>query len=764
MKITPVLPEKLLDRAKDAAFAPRAPAPEVPGTLNHPFDPKDFVKAFVRPQDVKVGTWLITCDIFGIGKTSKSIILRKDFYQKELLSVALASETFEDFERVKIIRKPAKLEDGAVYKLERFALVAKVSLVVHTWDGGIRRCGIETSPTATKEEIVREAQKKLDDTKLESPDMYTILFNGNPTAAPWREKTYDLMLTGKVNGTVTVHGRFGSMTVNVPIHQPEFWQRIVYDALPDDPLTVNKIGEFEFRAIYAEEEKEFSVQYITDDAGEEHTISLLPLWENQVLRVRQAFGRDMIPDDSRAPKDGVLYVKAADGSPPDPTFDRIMSYTLGEESTEHQIRVHKGTTTLEVKAELSRLHSGLNPDEILFEGSAMADEDPVNEWATTTGTSPLKVKVTLGTPTQKFSVWLMSGLRDLGEIELDGRPWDEIWREFRIRNTCLKERKEYRLYQGQERIGWEDLPKSNVTLVPKIIPKPERGSTFAMIDHHQVPRFREAGPLTQMGLQLHTMQGTEVTEVLTIHPPEEITLAQLVTYFILPLGIEFDVGSVFYWHLPLVKEESSSDPNKKKPQEIPYNIPIGFTLHVKCSSLKDHSNKKMAHCRWQGIIMPFQMHKKDTLDRLKGRAAEWLRLQGQGDQWTILGNDREAIDFEATYDIIPLNVEAPITIFLKQRPIQVLPSMSWINLSDQLTKRKQLPDAALFRIYPVTGSVDDKDPVDLSYTVAWEEGKQYWFDIILDESRNLKGHARQITMVDYAGHAESFVVPSNATD
>jgi hypothetical protein len=38
----------------------------------------------------------------------------------------------------------------------------------------------------------------------------------------------------------------------------------------------------------------------------------------------------------------------------------------------------------------------------------------------------------------------------------------------------------------------------------------------------------------------------------------------------------------------------------------------------------------MAHCSWQGVVMPFQMHKNDTLDRLKGRVAEWLGLQGQG--------------------------------------------------------------------------------------------------------------------------------------
>jgi hypothetical protein len=164
-KAVPVPPEKLVGKTPDMDFAPRAPNPEVPGTLNHPFEPKEFSKAFVRPHDPKVGTWRITCDILGIGKTSKSVILRKDFYQKELLSLAFAQESFADYERVKIIFKPLKLEDGAIYRFERFALVAKISLVVHTWDGGIRECGIEISPTASKEEIIREAQKRLDDTK-----------------------------------------------------------------------------------------------------------------------------------------------------------------------------------------------------------------------------------------------------------------------------------------------------------------------------------------------------------------------------------------------------------------------------------------------------------------------------------------------------------------------------------------------------------------------------------------------------------------------
>jgi hypothetical protein len=81
-----------------------------------------------------------------------------------------------------------------------------------------------------------------------------------------------------------------------------------------------------------------------------------------------------------------------------------MTYTLGDDPTEHSIRVHQGTITQEVMAEISRLHSGYRLDKILFEGSEMAEEDPVTDWATTTGTSPLRVQIRLGTPVKRFSL------------------------------------------------------------------------------------------------------------------------------------------------------------------------------------------------------------------------------------------------------------------------------------------------------------------------------------------------------------------------
>jgi hypothetical protein len=104
-----------------------------------------------------------------------------------------------------------------------------------------------------------------------------------------------------------------------------------------------------FRVYYPGEKETYHVRFIIDDVGEEHDIDLFPKWENQIHAVRYAFGREMIPDDSKPTEAGVLYVKSADGSPPDPTFERIMKYTLGDDSEEYDIRVHKDETTRDVK-------------------------------------------------------------------------------------------------------------------------------------------------------------------------------------------------------------------------------------------------------------------------------------------------------------------------------------------------------------------------------------------------------------------------------
>jgi hypothetical protein len=91
-----------------------------------------------------------------------------------------------------------------------------------------------------------------------------------------------------------------------------------------------------------------------------------------------------------------------------------------------------------------------------------------------------------------------------------------------------------------------------------------------------------------------------------------------------------------------------------------------------------------------------------------------------------------------------------------------MPSLSWINLSDQLVKKWKLPKGTLLRILPVIGTVDDQDEEDHSYTITWEENKQYWYGIIYDPSKDRESKSKEIAMVDPADRTDTLVVPINA--
>jgi hypothetical protein len=190
------------------------------------------------------------------------------------------------------------MEDGAVFKIERVSLTARLALTVHIWDDSLRRCGVEVSPTASVTEIVREAQKMIDDEPLEDERCYMVCYKNQPILAPWIQNEYELRPNVEISGTVVVKSRNGDMTVPVPILQQNRWQQLVFDSMPDPPLAVTQIGPREFRATYGDEVRPYRVRFLTDAEGEEHLVNLLPLWENQKLKIQEAFGREMVLNTS----------------------------------------------------------------------------------------------------------------------------------------------------------------------------------------------------------------------------------------------------------------------------------------------------------------------------------------------------------------------------------------------------------------------------------------------------------------------------------
>jgi hypothetical protein len=195
------------------------------------------------------------------------------------------------------------------------------------------------------------------------------------------------------------------------------------------------------------------------------------------------------------------------------------------------------------------------------------------------------------------------------------------------------------------------------------------------MDHTIVKRPREVGPLIQMSYQIFTIEKTQFSEPVEIFAPNEISLAQLVTYFILPTGIQLDVGSVFHWNLREIEDPSKADKSKRRIESIPDRIPPGFNLRVKNSSLHENSRKQIARCKFGSVPMFFAMPEAATIERLNERVVDWMRQPGQGEDWTIAGSDQDQIDLDAEYQVDPVEREVPIRIFLKQAELEVMPSL-----------------------------------------------------------------------------------------
>jgi hypothetical protein len=178
-----------------------------------------------------------------------------------------------------------------------------------------------------------------------------------------------------------------------------------------------------------------------------------------------------------------------------------------------------------------------------------------------------------------------------------------------------------------------------------------------------------------------------------------------------------DAGSVFYWNLREVPDSTSAS-GKITLEEIPYDITMGFNLRGKCNTLHENSTKRMARCKYGAVPMCFAMPTDATVGRLRERVTDWMTQRGQPDNWTLDRPDNEAIDFDYEYPVTMVVREPILTIFLKQKPVEVRPTESWINVSDRLGKSLQLPKGTLFRIFPVIRTVDNQDSEDHSYDIT----------------------------------------------
>jgi hypothetical protein len=478
-------------------------------------------------------------------------------------------------------------------------------------------------------------------------------------------------------------------------------------AIPENPLTVVQTGPTEFTAYYEDEFRPIKVRFVQGAEGEEHAVSVLPRRENQIIRVREAFGREMVPDDSQPVEDGVIFVKSIDGSPPDPMFERVMCYTFGEDPKEYHVRIHNNDTPATIREGLKKLHPGINPAEMLIQGAEVDDDWPMSDWMTRTGSSNVRVSWKMQQAYQKFWLWMPKGEVDLG---------DEMWSSLRIRNTKhgLGEMADYRMCTDHCEILWTEIPALHVVLVPRVMPTPSRGIEVRMMNLNGVPRPREIGPMMEVTWQLITNDHKPLGQPVEIRVPKEITLAQLVSFVVVPrVEGKFDASTVFQWCL----EKDELD------YAIPYTVPTGYHLKVKANTVRLGDNdKRLVELAFQDTHFHLGMRPDAMLETLNQAVVENTMARGPGDQWYVEGSPREAIDFEYCYSVLPIPAVAEIDVFIKQMKYQVKVTESWMNASDRLVAEFGLPRGILFRIFPVDVGIDRLDDEDHAYSFDWEEG------------------------------------------
>jgi hypothetical protein len=178
---------------------------------------------------------------------------------------------------------------------------------------------------------------------------------------------------------------------------------------------------------------------------------------------------------------------------------------------------------------------------------------------------------------------------------------------------------------------------------------------------------------------------------------------------------------------------------------------------------KGGPGKRLAELAFGSAHFHLALPKNATLENLSASVAATMQQSEQDDQWYAEGNPKEAVDFGYYYPIVTITASPEVDIFLKWKRVRVKTTESWMNLSDRLTLGFGLPRGALFRIFPVDMDIQRLGDDDHAYSFDWEEGKQYWFDIIKDQSRDKRGQfSRELRMVDAFGRVDRLVVPANA--
>jgi hypothetical protein len=125
----------------------------------------------------------------------------------------------------------------------------------------------------------------------------------------------------------------------------------------------------------------------------------------------------------------------------------------------------------------------------------------------------------------------------------------------------------------------------------------------------------------------------------------------------------YDRNTLFSWNLEEREDKTKKDNAKRKIVQIPQIVTPGFNLRVKANTLHSgDSGKKLVELAFGSARFHLAMPENATLENL----AATMQWSGQGDQWHVEGNPKEAVEFGFCYQALPTQTIPEVETFLKQ--------------------------------------------------------------------------------------------------
>jgi hypothetical protein len=98
-----------------------------------------------RPREPELANHSEAVTVAITGEENRIIQVRKDSSIEEILGTSLLGEAVLEEASFRLLLKPEKMKDGAIFRYERILGRVRLNLEYHTWDNRVLKFGVKVS-------------------------------------------------------------------------------------------------------------------------------------------------------------------------------------------------------------------------------------------------------------------------------------------------------------------------------------------------------------------------------------------------------------------------------------------------------------------------------------------------------------------------------------------------------------------------------------------------------------------------------------------